>query len=163
MHIQNCPSPATGKPFTNFTGSLTCHMGHHTSKPIYCCKHGDRKLIQFINEIAKDNLNSFEIKPYIFPDKHLEIITNQLPKLSIKEKLCFLVTPIQNKALKMRNNGKIDYFSYRINETEYQKMKQKANTNLLSSKFRQELATFETYLRLKTKCSELAKLKKIIY
>ena len=111
---------------TNFSGSLYSHLGHHKSKPIHCCKHGDWKFIEFVNELASKNADLFDVS-IKEKDKAIEVNTKELPNLSLKEKICFIVTPIQNKAINMRKQGKIDYFTYKINETEYQKIKKRSS------------------------------------
>lgn len=149
---------------TKFTGSLYSHIGHHVTKPIHCCKHGDWKFINFINEIAMQNLDSFTVSAKGFPKKSIEVQTKEFPELSLREKTCFIVTPIQNKAINMRKNGRIDSLTYRISEKEYQTLKEEAHHSIFfSKKLRQKLETFENYLRLKISEAESAALDKIIY
>ncbi len=148
---------------TNFSGSLYSHFGHHISKPIHCCKHGDWKFVEFINEIASKNVDSFDIS-IKEKDKTLIVHTKELPELSLKEKICFIVTPIQNKALTMRKQGKIDYFTYKISEKEYQKIKKEAHQSVFcKKKLSKVLDTFETLVRMKIAKNERFTLDKIIY
>lgn len=142
----------------SFQGRLYAHLGHHVSKPIHCCKHGDKKFIRFLNEIATKNQDSFKVRITDDLCKHLEVETKEAPHLTLLEKIMFLVSPLQNKVLKMREEGKIDYFTYRISEVEYQNIKKRA-----PKKLRNELHTFEEYMRQKFSKEELIALDKIIY
>lgn len=142
----------------NFQGRLYSHIGYHVSKPIHCCKHGDKKFIKFLNEIASDNQDSFKARLTDDLCKHLEVETKATPHLSLLEKIMFVVSPVQNKALKMRKEGRIDYFTYKISEIEYQDIKKAA-----SKKMRNELKTFEENMRQKFSGEELTALNKIIY
>lgn len=142
----------------SFQGRLYAHLGRHISKPIHCCKHGDKKFIRFLNEIASNNQDSFKARITDNLCKHLEIETKEAPHLTLLEKILFIVSPIQNKALKMREEGKIDYLTYKISEDEYQKVKRAA-----PKKLRNELKIFEENMRQKFSGEELTALNKIIY
>lgn len=147
-----------------FAGSLYSHIGHHVTKPIHCCKHGDWKFVNFINEIAMQNPDSFTVNAKAFPKKAIEVNTKSFPKLSLREKICFIVTPIQNKAINMRKNGKIDSFTYQLSEKEYQSIKKEAHQSIFfSKKLRKTLENFENHLRTKIPEAESASLEKIIY
>lgn len=153
MQIQN-----NNNQNTNFNGRLYSQIGNHLTKPIYCCHHGDKKFIRYINEIAAKNINSFEVKISNSMSKSFEVKTSKIPKLTFWEKLRFIVTPIQNKALKMREQGKIKSFIYKISEAEYQKIKREAGSAL-----KHELKIFEQNIRQKTSGAELKNIEKIIY
>ena len=134
---------------TKFAGNLYSHLGRHVTKPIHCCKHGDWKFINFINEIAM---------------KNSEVKTKEFPELSLREKICFIVTPIQNKAINMRKNGRIDSFTYQLSEKEYQNLKKEARQSIFfSRKLCKTLENFENYLRIKISEAESGALDKIIY
>ena len=147
-----------------FAGNLYSHLGRHVTKPIHCCKHGDWKFINFINEIAMKNSDSFTVNAKGFPKKSIEVKTKEFPELSLREKICFIVTPIQNKAINMRKNGRIDSFTYQLSEKEYQNLKKEARQSIFfSKKLCKTLENFENYLRIKIPDAENAALDKIIY
>ena len=41
-----------------FEGLLYGRMGHHLTKKIICCPHGDAKFVRFVNKIAHNNPNA---------------------------------------------------------------------------------------------------------
>lgn len=142
----------------SFNGKLYSKIGNHLTKPIYCCHHGDKKFIRYINEIALKSSDTFNLKVNSNIDKTLEVSTKEIPELSLFEKISFIVTPIQNKALRMRKEGRIENFTYKISEAEYQNIKKSAG-----SKLRNELKIFENNLRQKLSGDDLLSLNKIIY
>ncbi len=143
----------------NFNGRLYSKIGNHITKPIYCCPHGDKKFIRYINEIASKNSDTFNVNiNNSIIDKSISVTTKEIPNLSLREKICFIVTPIQNKAINMRKSGKISDFTYKITEKEYQNIKKSAGYKL-----KKELKAFENNLREKITPHLRPNLEKIIY
>lgn len=104
----------------NFTGILYGKAGKHLTKGIYCCKHGDAKFVRTLNRIAASNPE--EIKVSVgdtLLKKAITIETTAIPELSLFEKIIYLANPLQGKAIKMRKQGKLESFVYKIDETEY--------------------------------------------
>lgn len=107
----------------NFTGMLYGKMGNHLTKGILCCVNGDAKFVRTINRIAKTNPDALKISLDNFYTSKLIIETNETPELSLFEKLFYRVTRGQSKAIKMKKEGRIQSFVYKINEIEYANMK----------------------------------------
>lgn len=104
----------------NFTGLLYGKAGQHLTKGIYCCKHGDAKFVRTFNRIAAKNPEAIKISAGdTLLKKAITIETTGIPKLSLLEKIIYLANPLQGKAVKMRKQGKLQSFVYRIDETEF--------------------------------------------
>lgn len=108
----------------NFTGMLYGKAGSHLTKGIYCCKHGDAKFVRTLNRIAAANPDEIKISAGdTLLKKAITIETTGIPKLSLLEKIVYLANPLQGKAVKMRQQGRLQSFVYRIDEMEYDFLK----------------------------------------
>lgn len=107
----------------NFTGMLYGKMGNHLTKGILCCVNGDAKFVRTVNQIAKTNPDALKISTDNFSTTKLIVESDETPKLSLFERLFYKVNPAQSKALKMKKDGRIQGFVYKINEIEYANLK----------------------------------------
>jgi len=100
-------------------------MGNHLTKGILCCPHGDAKFIRTVNRLISESPESVKIsfEPRTALTKNLIIETKELPKLNLLECILYRVDSSQRKALRMRKEGKINSFVYKINEFEYNHLK----------------------------------------
>lgn len=106
-----------------FEGLLYGRMGHHLTKKIICCPHGDAKFVRFVNKIAHNNSNAIKVSYSENGLDKLIVETKEIPKLNFLEMIFSIVSKAQLKALRMRKQGKIESFIYQINEIEYDSLK----------------------------------------
>lgn len=107
---------------TSFSGILYGKMGTHLTKGIVCCPHGDGKFVRFINSVCKSAPPpNCRLKVSCVSDGLDKIIieTDEIPKLNFLEKIFYRVDKSQKKAVKLRKEGKIQNFVYKLNELEY--------------------------------------------
>ncbi len=144
----------------NFTGFLYGRMGNHLTKGILCCPHGDAKFIRTVNRLVLENPDSVKIlfEPRAHFTKNLVIETKELPKVNLFEYIFYRIESSQRKALKMRKEGKIDSFVYKINEFEYNHLK-KAYSFISKKTFK----TFEDNIRKIATLDEANYLKEFFY
>ena len=111
---------------TSFTGILYGKMGNHLTQGIVCCPHGDGKFVRFVNTICKSAPPpNNQIKVSCSSDGLDKIIieTDRIPELNLLEKVLYRVDKMQKKAVKLRKEGKIQKFIFKLNELEYMNLR----------------------------------------
>lgn len=111
---------------TSFTGILYGKMGNHLTQGIVCCPHGDGKFVRFVNTICKSAPPpNNQIKVSCSSDGLDKIIieTDRIPELNLLEKILYRVDKMQKKAVKLRKEGKIQKFIFKLNELEYMNLR----------------------------------------
>lgn len=117
MEIKQCNQSA-------FKGLLYGRMGNHITKGIICCPHGDGKFVRVINQIGKKNPEALKISYSQDGLDKLLIETKEMPKLNLLETIFFIASKEQLKAMRLRKQGKIESFIFKLNEIEYKNLKQ---------------------------------------